>query len=437
MNILQRAKCAAAILFNRYEAAEWSPDRSWVPSDAQRADLDQRPETRQTLAGKIHHWEQSASLVQRLADLWEQRVVGAGIRFAVVSADEAWAEAAQARLAKWERDTDARAKQRLFARNYLVLGEAMLFRTRNGRNMPRVQVLEPAICETPEEQRRNPAFRDGIEYADGRPVRYWFRVDDRAEGERRWVGRDATWIEHRVRKRRSDQNRGISAFAPALNEIHDLRDLQQLEQQAARANGAVTNVVENDTGEAPPMGLTRTKFSADAERTVDPRAEFERYVKSVMGARTLFLRRGEKLNVHKSDRPTVASREYWRWLVEDVCSSCNVPIQLVYQESMSGPGTRLAIELANDSFENGFLDIVPAWRRVAVWVLESLAQTGQVPKPTAEWDLNPVVPKGLTIDREPEPAETAEDEDEEIDENDESRTENAEGNGSANRLILA
>jgi len=429
MTLFQRLRAAIGLIFNRYEGAEWSPSRSDLSIWGLDPRLDQTPETRETLLTKASHWDQSAALVQRICDLWEMRTVGAGITFNVVSDDEEWNDLAKRELQRWENGTDNRTKQKLFARYFLLLGEGMVLRTASARNLPRVQLLEPALCRTPPQYRNNENFRDGIELTgDGRF--YWFETAS-VSGQSTWTRVDGTWVEHRLNHKRVNQIRGYSQFAPALNEVHDLRDLQMLEQQACRDILSVTHVVKNETGEASATaGLMRTRYATDASQTVDPQAEYNRYVKSVTGARTLFLKRGDQLDRHESRRPTNETREYWKTLTADVCAAANIPMELVYQEQMSGASIRLILQLANDAFYNGFLDMVPAWRRVARWVINSDINAGRLPAAPVDWDLEPVPPVGFSIDPPPEDDQMDEDEGTEIE------MPETNGNGASDRLAM-
>jgi len=140
-------------ILNRYEGGRlWqNGDRSyiWSPLTDARFDADQA--TRSELVRKARYFEANSPLIQRIADLWEQYIVGAnGLMLSPDSSDEEWNNAAADWFEEWGASPDVTSLQSwptlqgLIARTWLIDGEVFVLLTRDEKNpsRPMLRLIE-------------------------------------------------------------------------------------------------------------------------------------------------------------------------------------------------------------------------------------------------------------------------------------------------------
>jgi len=380
----QPIKPAKQPIRNYYEAAQYTRHRSYLslgPDDVNVANGQSRLE----LLRKAHYWDRNSPLVNRLADLFVNHVIGTGLRITPSSMDADWNARAAEWWGQWEQFADLTSRfpwsvlQRLMARELMVSGEYFILLVNSpdtGRN--RIQFIQPYQIQTPPNQRENPNVIDGVQVNQyGRPEAYYLAEEnDRGQTNYRLV--QARWMVHGYEPLRPSQVRGITMFASVLNDIHDLEDLQQLEQQAARDNAQITKVIKTESGE---LDDEETLISGSADNT-----DRSTYYRQVFGASAEVMMHGDDMKEFRSDRPSVAVREYWIWLVNKVCAGVNIPSQLVFPESLNGTVTRAVLDLANAHFRGYSTLISASIQRVWNYVVGNAVETDQaLANPPEDW----------------------------------------------------
>jgi len=360
-------RTSAARVQSYHEAAQYSRSRSYLalgPDDVNASNTSDRPE----LLRKARYWDQNSPLVNRLADLFVNHVVGTGLRVTPASMDEAWNTIANDWWLQWEQFADLTSRftwptlQRLMARELIIAGEYFILltsSTETGRN--RIQFVQPHQIKTPPSEDGNPLVIDGVEVNSfGRPIAYYIATQDR-NGKETFARHEARWVIHGFDPQRPQQVRGLTMFSPVLNDIHDLEDLQQLEQQAARDNAQVTKVIKTESGELDDEDALVTGDVNSLDRTT--------YYRRAFGSSAEVMMQGDDMKEFRSDRPSVAEREYWVWLVNKVCAGVNIPSQLVFPESLNGTVTRAVLDLANAHFRGYTILIASSIQRVWNYVI--------------------------------------------------------------------
>lgn len=367
-------KLARAIL-NRYEGAQYSGRRAYVYQEVQSARWDIDLPQRRELVRLARHAEANNALMQRMADLWEQHTVGQGLVVQPASSDQAWNTAAAEWWNEWAMLPDLSSRQELptllsmIARAWFVDGESFVLLT-NGESRPRLQVIETHLIQTPPGKEDDFNCLDGID-CDGnlRPIRYWV-TEEKAKGRTVYTPHDADKVLHVFEPSRAGQTRGLPFIHAVINDMRDLDLLQTLEMDAAKAASRVTNVRISNDGLDPQSyrasRVTRSTTLSTAATATETRVK---HYDDVTGARELSLKIGEDFKQFQSTRPSVATRDYWRFLMEKICIGCGFPYVLVFPDSMQGTVYRGALDMAASFFRLRSLVMQAAVRRIWGYVM--------------------------------------------------------------------
>jgi hypothetical protein len=79
--------------------------------------------------------------------------------------------------------------------------------------------------------------------------------------------------------------------------------------------------------------------------------------------------RGDEFQEFRSDRPSVATRDYWDQLIGQVCAGVNIPPQLVFPASINGTVARAVLDDANIRFRCATGMLVQTTQRVWNYVV--------------------------------------------------------------------
>lgn len=373
-----RLGAAWDVAFNCYEAARFSMERSYLRGSLQEARLDITKHTREELQRKSRYFEKNSSLYNKLADLWEQYVTGTGLQFYATTTKTEWNALADRAWDQWKPFADISSRfgfdnlQGIAVRSLFVDGEVFVLLTRDSaNNRPRIQLIEAHRCKTPDamEKQEGKTIVDGIEVdQSGRPIAYWF-----AFGEKEMRRFDAFSIVHIFEPARPGQMRGIPYISSALNILHDLDDLQILEMRHKKVVSENSLNVFTATGDLPPgMNAATGRFrdvagaTASGATTTEKRLE---YYKSAYGGRVNVAMHGDKIEEQTSDRPNVATRDYWRMLEEKVCCATGVPLVIALPDSMQGTVYRGSLDAANAFFRCKTSVLATYFKRIREYVL--------------------------------------------------------------------
>lgn len=394
----------------RYEGATWSPSRSWIPAAVQSARFDAGSATRLELVRKSRYFEKNNAIANRMADLFECYTIGAGLQLNPASSDPKWNANAKIAWEGWTALCDLTSRQGfgtlmgLAVRTWFIDGECFILLTRGESGRPRIQLLESHLVATPPAlaDQEGDSIIDGIQVdRNGRPTAYWVAHEDR-RGNRSYRSVPAEFVIHLFEPSRPGQYRGLPFPYPVINDLHDLDDLQMLENKAARDAAEVSNIIKNSIGEIDDEELIRrvravTNQDAQGQTTTENRAEA---VRETIGGRTVSLQPGEELIQFKSDRPSVATKEYWRFLAEKVCAGVGIPYVIVFPDSMQGTVYRGALDMANAWFRTRFLVPAGVAARIYEYVMDFERVNNPVLRdPPGDWR-NVIVhpPRAVNVD---------------------------------------
>lgn len=371
-------RAALKRILARYEGASYSPSRSYLPGSVQSARFDASKATRLELVRRSRYWERNSALYNRLADLFETYTVGAQVQLQPMSSDAEWNDLAKPLWQTWCQFPDLTSRQGFgtlmsqAARAWFVDGEIFIALVRGPSGRPRLQLLESHLIATPPHLRHleGREIVDGVQVdANGRPTAYWMAQEsggDNAPGglfglpaqpALEWIPLDADWVIHLFEPSRPGQMRGLPFCYPVLNDLNDLADLQELEQKAARDAAEITNVLLKEGGEMSDedaMRMAAQLAQQDRDATGQAAATHNEdrttWLRESVGGRAIALDLGEKIEQFKSERPSVATKEYWRHLAEKVCMGIGIPYVMAVPELMQGTVYRGAMDGAASWF---------------------------------------------------------------------------------------
>jgi capsid protein len=158
-----------------------------------------------------------------------------------------------------------------------------------------------------------------------------------------------------------------------MNDLHDLDDLQQYEMTAAKDAASVTNVITNAAGEAMSAAqMRRTKLQVQTtDASGNPVTKnADQYFEVLTGARNVMLKNGEDMKQFQSNRPSVATREYWDYLTAKICAGVGISRLLVFPYSMQGTVTRADLDVSAVFFRSRSKIIETAFREIYIWVMQ-------------------------------------------------------------------
>lgn len=362
---------------SRYEAGErFTHGKSYIPAWVQDARFDANSASRLELLRKARYWERNNAIVNRLADVFEQYTVGLGLNIIPSSSDREWNKKAKAYWLESCRFLNLCSRhnfgvdQSLIARSWFIDGEVFIYKTRGQTGFPRIQLIESHRVATPGDIGPDANVYDGVEVdPNGRPIAYHVLTGVQSDGYQRIP---ADNIIHIFEPSRIGQYRGIPFLYSVLNDIHDLDDLQMLEQKAAKEAAEITNVVKNAAGELSPDKLRQERYQTARPMTngVDTLEQRAEYVRRSTGARTIALKTGEDISQFRSERPSVAMQGYWDYVAQKICVGCGIPIQLVFPRSMQGTVARGDLDVAAQFFKIRSAVLQAAFTEIYLYVMD-------------------------------------------------------------------
>lgn len=366
----------------RYEGAYGSPNRSTVPGIVQDAKFDATAPIREELVRKSRYYEKNNGLVNRLADLFEQYVVGVGIAFFPSTTSAEWNTSAVQYWRDWQRFADLTSRaswgtlQGQIARSWFIDGEVFILKTYGKSGRPRIQIIEAHRVKTPKmamdgilAAAANPngnVIIDGVEIdSNGRPVAYHIETIDTGR-KSKFTRVDAELMVHVFEPGRPGQYRGLPFVASVITDINDLDDLQVFEMQAAKEAASVTNVIKTKAGEVADEDIIKgtTLSPITAEQKIH-------YYKERMRSEAVVLQTGDDMSQFKSERPSVATAGYWDFLTAKICAGVGIPKELAIPSSMQGTSMRAVLEIANSFFRQRSSALQDHLGHVYEWVIES------------------------------------------------------------------
>ena len=413
MNIFQR-------IFNlfrpqaRYEAAQTSTYKSWLPGGLVDARIDISKATREEIMRKARYFEKN-SIARRLASVHCDFTVGPnGMVFTPASSDPNWNERAKTYLDKTLSVIDLNTRQTFGSIQQMAAwrdffdGDFFIVKTRGqdnqGRWWPRIQLFEAHLCKTPDARKADEGktIVDGVEIdANGRPTGFWFLTSSDAD---KFQLIDAKNVIHVYDPERANQKRGLSKLAAAINYLHRLDDLQELEFRACQDSAEKSTFIKTATGQLPAgLGGVAGKFRDTTVKSTVAPASDENRLREAVGGRLVALGLNEDVEQFQPTRPTEATRWLWSYLTSCACSVTGTPKLIAFSEWLDGAqGTvvRGDYNIASQNYKAQSAVYAAAFREVIIYVLSwGIATEKTLADPPADWtNIAHTAPRDINVD---------------------------------------
>lgn len=400
--------------YNRYEAATSTNWKSYIPGGLSDSRIDISKWTREEIMRKARYFEKNSAIARRIGTIDADYTVGAnGMVFTPSSSDAEWNKRATDYLNKTLSVIDLNTRQtfgslqQLIAWRTLFDGDCFIVKTRGqdmtGKWWPRIQIIEAHLCSTPpsEQKREGESVIDGVEVdANGRPIAYWFRASSEVEKWRKVDAKDVIVVFDPDRAR---QTRGLSGFAAAINYLHALDDLQQLELRAIADGAEKSTFIKTQSGELPPAFGSSRLGNGVKTGTTNARSDIGE-LRTVIGGRTVALGLNEDVTQFTPARPTESTRALWSYLTSCVCAATGIPKMLAFSEWLEGAqGTvvRGDYNIASQMFRAKSGVYAAAFREVIIYVLQWGITSGNsgLSDPPADWtNITTTAPRDVNVD---------------------------------------
>jgi hypothetical protein len=400
----------------RYEAASWSGWKSWIPGGLQDGRIDISKATREEIMRKARYFEKNSAIARRLGSVWCDFTVGAGgMVFTPASSDPQWNENARQYLEKTLSVIDLTTRQSFGSQQQLIAwrdlfdGDCFIIKTKGqdqqGRWWPRIQIIEAHLCQTPEAKKADEgkSIIDGVTVdGNGRPTGYWFKTSSEESSFKFYAARDVIVV---IDPDRANQVRGLSGFAAALNYLHRLDDLQELEFRAVTDAAEKSTFIKTQTGEIPASLLRPggTDYGDPPTPVAGSGTTDPQYIQQAIGGRTAALKLGEDVSQFQPTRPTEATRALWSYLTSCVCAAIGIPKMLAFSEWLDGAqGTivRGDYDIAAQMFRARASVYAAAFREVIIYVLQwGVATEKNLASPPGDWlNITTTAPRSANVD---------------------------------------
>lgn len=352
----------------RYEAAWFSPNRTWLQSYVQGSKQDISSFSRREVARRVRWFEKNNAIAQKILDLIETNAVGTGLNPTPCSSDETWNAIVLGAWNKWTDSADFEGlldyyqMQAVGIRARCVDGE--VFRrhvpTEQG---PRIQLIEMHRVvggfDVDAGMRETHEDFDGvlIEKKTGRITHYHV---DNGNGTAAVI--PASEIVHDFEASRPSQYRGISLFHAVTNDLHDLDDLQVYSMLASKDAAGNSFVVKTKTGEMPAALIGDGNTVAMTPASPEEKAA---YYHKHFGARTYVTQIGDEVEQADNIRPSESERALYEILERRVCRGVGISYAAVrdYEGNLGGTALRAALVADNRFYECRTASLIRGVRR--------------------------------------------------------------------------
>jgi capsid protein len=397
-----------------YDAATLSQTRSALINFPLTARREITPYVRSTVLRKLRELEANLGIIQRMKGQVGKYSVGFGIFPVPQTTDTEWNELARAGFMDWGNNPGVCdvagamtfwERQRFHAETFFAENEsfdALVSSSVSGA--PQLQLFDNSeigngLFGNPN---NDPAVIDGVRVnaqnriisylvATQNPMTTFFTRPEFAEIA-------AADMIHIVRRKRANQLRGISPFAPAINTAIDVMDLDAVINVSAKLHNAMGITVNKRSGEAGKKGITgQVRKMIDGDGKVTQVDE-----KFIRGAMIQYLGLDEEIKIVSSDRPTENLLNYLVYRLRHICITTGLPFEIVWDMATLG-GATARIALADAQW---FFDLVQDTindrlnQRVWVWKNASDMKNGVLRECTDPrwWNCHWQGPAKLTAD---------------------------------------
>lgn len=387
---------------NYYEAAQTSNHRSIILGQVQDAKADITKHDRHEIIRKARDLYRNSGFVRGVIEKIITYVIGGtGIQPRANSGDAEWDRMANSAWNNWSRFANLQNRysyattQRLIYRARLLDGDIGSLHTHGPSGRPRIQTVESQrITHARDKSNLKRNQPEGVNLDSyGRPTSYSVRY--LSDGEVKYREIDSEHMTLHWHPERSEQYRGVSLLASAINTAHDISDIVKLEKQAVKDHSRLSRTIKTQSGE---LEDDESVLRGGVE---NPTTEEDRqdYYRQVFGAETEVLRWGDSMDLHASNRPSPAWQGFMDFLCNTVCLSANIPPSIILPIKIGGADTRAVLSAGERVFQQEQAMLADEFQRHWEFVIGYEMEAGFLPEPDGDpyrtlWQM----PKRLSAD---------------------------------------
>lgn len=358
------------------------------PRDLRR---DLSPFDRLSMVRKCRWAERNSGLFNQILNDLTLYTVGDGIKHQSHASTPEAREAYNDYFSEWAKKCDITNRfsfnqvQNILLRGMLRDGDSFAVKTRNGFDVPKLQIMEshrvgdplsPDVCP--------PGMHDGVQFGPYGELA-GFSIY-RSDGSARYVISNA--VMHIVDQEWASGARGVPILQSAVDLVQDSMDVRTLEVLAHKDHGDVTRVLKKTGGFMP------ADMSAELGQST-PLTQGQQY--SSMGGKILALEPGEDLQLLASNRGSQAIG-FLAALERDIVRV--LPYEFVSSpEKIGGASVRLVTAKAGRVFGKYQSVIIttlcqPSWG----YVIGQAIANGELPDDPSWTEVSWTTPKSVTVD---------------------------------------
>lgn len=397
---------AAKPSITRYGRRPWRYGRVPDPREVQ------TPQSRLETIRIAQGLERNNALARRLATLYVTYAVGSGLPVRPASSDEDWNGIRKGSWDRWCETPDVASVQTFDSFQVMCAwrtffdGAGYIFKTRGDvpPYRPRVQFIEAANIQTPPSLAARSNIHDGKETDDRGRITFYY-VRECINGVESFKKVPADRIIPICDFERPGDLHAYSYLAAVLNDLLDLEDLCDLAMDKAKEIAELKLIFNTENGELPD-GEARRQENWDEEKVANDDSDYtEEQIQDFekkMGGKIISLRNGESATQIGAQAPNEIDREHWKLIAARICAGCNIPMQLVFPESVQGTVARGTLDdfanYANSQwkvFSRAFLEV---YRWVTGEEMRFDASISDVPRGFDYWKATIRPPKSPNVD---------------------------------------
>lgn len=390
--------------FSRIVEAVW-PSRQYpiiyqaLPNDAK---TDVTEYDRRTILGLARYLYYNIGLVRGAVDIKARLAIGDGLSPRPKTADAKWNDLALEAWNQWAVYPDVTGKftwgelLRLASIAIDRDGEFFAVLTKSAEGVPQVQLVEShrvGSGKASAEERKDGKFFDGVWVnKQGRPTYYRFLVGEKMADDK---SRDlpAQGVIHAYESVRTDEYRGVSNLAQAVNHLRDIMDIIGYEKFATKIRAALALQIERTNESSGPALLGHR-----VKQTDGPNAPLT--VEKLLAGAIVDLEPGAKLSSVLGAKPEAQTMELLKFLIRDVAVGLGLPYEVVWDASaLNGTSVRMTLRMLQETItQRQSMMTARICKRVWGYVINSMMNEGKLPQSNEWWKVDWQTPAELSVD---------------------------------------
>lgn len=373
-----------------YSGAGYSSSRSRIPGRVTDHYREFTGYPRRELVRKVRYFKKGVGMIRGVGKSLVDHSIGPGVYFLPAPKDPTWSpadlDAWSARAWDWLQEIAKVAevsgkmtlweaqRMRTFAKFYD--GEIFTVHTRSAAGWPQFQLIRCHLCDNFGVNSED-GWTDGIKL-DGvnRARAYRFRL----RGDDRFATVPARSVVHSYLLEETDQVRGVTPLAHAINDMHDILDTLALEKESVKDLSRTSRVIYNESGEEeePESG----HFGGDEEGDELEAMQMEK----LFGAEIARLRIGEKLESFRSDRPSPTFLGFIDYLGRAITTGTGFPYEFAWAANeLKGPGVRYVLEKVRVAVDEWRRNEIEDTAPFITFALATAIEMGELGPAPSDW----------------------------------------------------